>query len=371
MVEPSKKRASGPDKPNPAEDNPVPKGSRSLRDKALSVNAGADALLGLLSEDTEDSSEEEGSLESNEDLSTAADGIEEVEDLDDDDAEFEDDEEFEEDDEELLEEEELEDDESLYEVVVDGETLEVPLSELIAGYSRHADYTRKTQELAKHREELQQVRGEYGARAEAYGQRLDLLEEALAEQYPQEPDWDRIRAERPEEYPQLWADWQQQQQKLNAIQQERERVRQEQFAAMQQQYQERIAQEQQLLLKAVPEWAEDENARREELGELIDYAMSEFGYTEKEAESVDDHRAILMLRKAKKFDDLMANKGKLRKKKKGAKTIKPGSRQRTSKKQRRRRREKQNSEQARERLSRSGHVRDAAAAIKSIPGLLD
>ncbi len=38
---------------------------------------------------------------------------------------------------------------------VGGEELEVPLSEALAGYQRQADYTRKTQELAEQRKEIQ------------------------------------------------------------------------------------------------------------------------------------------------------------------------------------------------------------------------
>ncbi len=40
-------------------------------------------------------------------------------------------------------------------VKVDGADVRVPLSEAIAGYSRQSDYTRKTQELAQQRQELQ------------------------------------------------------------------------------------------------------------------------------------------------------------------------------------------------------------------------
>jgi hypothetical protein len=40
-------------------------------------------------------------------------------------------------------------------VKVDGEEVRVPLSEAVAGYSRQADYTRKTQELASQKQELQ------------------------------------------------------------------------------------------------------------------------------------------------------------------------------------------------------------------------
>ena len=40
-------------------------------------------------------------------------------------------------------------------VKVDGQDVKVPLSEAVAGYSRQADYTRKTQELAEQRQQLQ------------------------------------------------------------------------------------------------------------------------------------------------------------------------------------------------------------------------
>jgi hypothetical protein len=40
-------------------------------------------------------------------------------------------------------------------VKVDGEDLEVPLTEALSGYQRQADYTRKTQELAQQRQEIE------------------------------------------------------------------------------------------------------------------------------------------------------------------------------------------------------------------------
>jgi len=43
----------------------------------------------------------------------------------------------------------------LTKVVVDGEEIEVPVAELLGGYSRTADYTRKSQQLAAQRQELQ------------------------------------------------------------------------------------------------------------------------------------------------------------------------------------------------------------------------
>lgn len=40
-------------------------------------------------------------------------------------------------------------------IKVDGEEVEVPLKEALAGYQRQADYTRKTQELSKQKQEIQ------------------------------------------------------------------------------------------------------------------------------------------------------------------------------------------------------------------------
>ena len=40
-------------------------------------------------------------------------------------------------------------------VKLDGEELQIPLSEAIAGYQRQADYTRKTQELSQQREKIE------------------------------------------------------------------------------------------------------------------------------------------------------------------------------------------------------------------------
>jgi len=60
-------------------------------------------------------------------------------------------------------------------VKVDGEDVRVPLSEAVAGYSRHADYTRKTQELAQQRQELQWANAIRMALENNPSQTIDLL----------------------------------------------------------------------------------------------------------------------------------------------------------------------------------------------------
>jgi exonuclease VII small subunit len=60
-------------------------------------------------------------------------------------------------------------------VKVDGEDVRVPLNEALAGYSRQADYTRKTQELAQQRQELQWANAIREALDNNPAQTIDLL----------------------------------------------------------------------------------------------------------------------------------------------------------------------------------------------------
>lgn len=60
-------------------------------------------------------------------------------------------------------------------VKMDGEELQVPLSEAISGYQRQADYTRKTQELAQQREQLQFAANLQAALENDPAATLDLL----------------------------------------------------------------------------------------------------------------------------------------------------------------------------------------------------
>ena len=60
-------------------------------------------------------------------------------------------------------------------VKVDGEDVRVPLNEALAGYSRQADYTRKTQELAQQRQELQWANAIREALDNDPAQTIDLL----------------------------------------------------------------------------------------------------------------------------------------------------------------------------------------------------
>lgn len=268
-------------------------------------------------------------------------------------------EEYEDEEYEVEGEEDLDEADDDYEVVVNGETQRVSLEELKAGYSRHADYTRKTQELAEQRKEAAKLSEDFQTRAQEYDQRLQLVQQVLAEQAGKEPNWEQLERENPAEYARQWAKHQQHREKMMVVEQERARVQQEYLADLKRQMTEHIESEREKLWSAVPEWSNPE-ARAQELSKLSEYAQR-LGYSQEDLENTMDHRAVLMLRKAMLYDEMHSEgaKQRIRKKRKAHETLKPGAR-------RPRRKRQQRSQEAREQLRRTGNVRDAARAIETM-----
>ena len=126
-----------------------------------SIEEAHDALLGLMNPDGELLQEEEAPPTEEEESTeeTQDESLEEESE-----GESEESEEVEEDDEEEAEEsDEEEEEELLYAVKVDGEEQEVSLDELLKGYSRQSDYTRKTQDLSTERKEMESLQEKYNS----------------------------------------------------------------------------------------------------------------------------------------------------------------------------------------------------------------
>ena len=108
----------------------------------------------------------------------------------------EDDEEFDDEDEELDEEQTDVEEEALqpqtFTVKVDGQEVEVTQDELINGYSRQQDYTRKTQELSQQRKTIEQQQAELAQRDAIYSQLLPKMEAQLKGELANEPDWNTL-----------------------------------------------------------------------------------------------------------------------------------------------------------------------------------
>ena len=224
----------------------------------------------------------------------------EVDDFDEQDEELVDEEELEYDDEEDGEEEtEVEEveEQPVYRVTVDGSEIEVTQDELINGYSRQQDYTRKTQELANQRKTIEQQAQELAQRDAIYAQLLPKLEAQLQGELVNEPDWDSLYNDDPIAFVREKQLWDEKKEKLKAAEAEQQRLQQESYAQQQQLIAQQVQEGQQKILEIIPEWKNAEVAQKEKLA-IRDYGINVLGYAPQEMDAIYDYRALLGLRNA-------------------------------------------------------------------------
>jgi len=255
---------------------------------------------------------------------------------------------------ELDEDTEEQEQPQVFSVKVDGKEVEVTLDELQKGYSRTQDYTRKTQQIAEARKqteaELQAVRAE----REQYAQLLGALEAQVQQAAQPNIDWDRLYQEDPIEYVRQREVMRENKEKAEAIQSEKQRLayvsQQEQAQFMHQ----RLEHEKEALLAAIPDWKDAKKAQAEK-ALLVEFGQK-IGFTPEELKSVVDHRAVLMLRKAALYDQMMSKRGNIKPvTNNGPRPAKPGAAGRVS--------NSTESVRAQQRVAKTGRVDDAANAI--------
>lgn len=211
-----------------------------------------------------------------------------------------------------------------YRVKVDNEELEVDLDELIKGYSRTSDYTKKTQTLAEQRKQVEAERTKIEEAAklrDTYSQRLQVIEQMLSQQ-PEE-DLSALKDSDPIGYAIKVAEKMEREKQLSAVRAEREAVQAKQVAEQQERLKAHLAQESERLKAAIPDLADEvkgEVIRKE----IRDYAKSN-GWTEQELSQVYDHRAVIALYRAMQFEKLQKSKPAVQKKVSEApKSLRPG-----------------------------------------------
>jgi hypothetical protein len=202
--------------------------------------------------------------------------------------------------------------EQTYRVRVGDEEMDVPLSELTNSYMRQSDYTRKTQQVAEQRKVAEAELEAVLADRQRYADQLVALEQALSQQEPSQEYWDTLYNSDPMEYTRqrdLARDRKDATEQLKA---EQARVQQEQVAQMQAAAQKRLAEEQERLPQLIPEWLDQDVAAKEKSA-VVTYAQRQ-GYSQQELEGVSDARAVMMIRKAMLYDELMDKKSVAQKK---------------------------------------------------------
>lgn len=299
----------------------------------LSVDGAADALLGMM--DGEDSQEQPDTSPEPQ-------------------AEAEDSTEYDNDDSDGQQEEEGEQEETpRYRVKVAGEEAEVTLDELINGYQREADYTKKTQTLAEARKALDTEKASVEQAKQLrdqYSQRLQLVEQMLTQQ-PTE-NLEQLKETDPIGYAVKVAEQSQREKQLQAIQAEQYRIAQTQQAEQQDYLAKHVANESEKLAQVIPEFKDPEKGETVRK-EIRTFAKS-IGWSDQELASVYDSRAVMTLYKAMQYDKLMSKSGQVNKKvaeaprmlKTGASTQRSPDQEQTKK--------------SKQQLKRTGRVADAA-----------
>ena len=308
-------------------ENTNPQGSESL-----SVNQAANAFMSLMGRD--EGAEQGQPEEQTEELEAVEEAEEQSE----------------------YEDEPVEEVKPRYKAKVGGEEVEVELDELINGYQRSKDYTQKSQALAEQRkaidaerQHLEHVKQE----RMAYAQKLQALDSFLSQQNRGE-DLEVLKDTDPIGYAVKVAEQSQREKQLAVVRAEQQRIAQQQQAEQQQTLQNHLKAESEKLASVIPELNTPKgDAIRKEIRE---YAKS-VGWSDQELSSVYDHRAVLTLYKAMKFEQLQKGKPEtLKKVQQAPKMLKPGTSTPSTK--------SSQDKQVMQRLRQTGKVRDAAAAFE-------
>ena len=325
--------------------------SGSVQAGPMSVADAASALDQMMAPDEGQSQEvDETQLSSGEELEDAA-SVDEELDVQDDESSDETTEEQSEDSDESEEEEQPQ----VFTVKVDGKEVEVTLDELQKGYSRTQDYTRKTQQIAETRKQVEAEAAAIRAEREQYAQLLGALQQQIESANEQPVDWERLYAEDPIEWVRQRELARDKEEKKLAIQSEQQRLAQ---LTQQQQAEElkaTLAQQQAALIQAVPEWKDEKKAKAEK-ALLIEFGQKA-GYSDEELKNVIDHRAVVVLRKAALYDQMMSKRKDIKPVvNNGPRPVKPSAAGRVS--------STTEATRAKQRLARTGRVDDAASAIE-------
>lgn len=277
--------------------------------------------------------------------------------------------EYESDEEEYVDSEEVDDEntdtdesqeEQLYSVKVDGTEEDVTLDELIKGYSRQSDYSRKTNQLSQDRKAFEVEQSGVQAERSKYAELLPVLEQALLDldKVDVKPNFDEMIKRDPQKGMVAEREWKlrndKRQDRLKALAAEREQFTSSQLQREQTEFQQYLAQQQARLPELIPRWADDKVAATER--EKIAKWVVEKGYlSDEEVGTVSSAGAVALMQMAYSYDQGQTKAKTSRKKRTTKRSIKPGSANQNP--------PNRTGRQMRENLRKSGSTKDAEKII--------
>jgi hypothetical protein len=243
--------------------------------------------------------------------------------------------------------------EPAYTVKVDGNEMEVTLNELLRGYQREADYTRKTSELSleksKYNDLLQQSQSEINQKLSKLNELTGMAQQELQREYSN-IDFEKLYEDDPVEAAKL-------EHKMRKRAENLQQIQEETRANQMQEFQKYIQEQQNKVAQLIPEFNDPAKASKIK-SDMRNY-LTKLGYKDQEINSVYDSRQVVLIKDAMAYDKLKKSNVKVTKKVAQApKVVKPGVAKTKADEARRQRQEKLN------RLKKSGRVKDAAKLFK-------
>lgn len=240
-----------------------------------------------------------------------------------------------------------------------GEEKEVTFDELVDGFQKGLDYTKKSQSLAEQRKavEAERIAIEQAKQArDAYSQRLSLIDEFLSKQNNGE-DLNALKDVDPLGYAFKVAERTEREKQLAMLQAERQRIAQQQYAEQQAVLQQRLHEEAKRVAEVIPEYGDAKKSN--EVKQTIRAFAKEVGFTDEELAQAYDSRQVHVLWMASQYAKLQKQKPELTKKMQSApKMLSPGvaANQRNA--------ADESTKKAQLQLRKTGKVSDAAALFE-------
>ena len=240
-----------------------------------------------------------------------------------------------------------------YTVKVDGSEMEVTLDELLRGYQREADYTRKTSELSleksRHNDMMQQSQSEINQKLSKLTELTSAAQQELQTEYSN-IDFEKLYEDDPVEASRLEHKMRKRAENLQRIQEETRNNQMNEFQKYLQEEQAKVA-------TLIPEFSDPAKASRIK-SEMRTY-LTKLGYNNNEIASVYDSRQVMLIKDAMAYDKLKKSNVKVTKKvAKAPKVVKPGVSKTKAEQASKQRRDKLNH------LKKTGSVRSAAKVFR-------
>jgi len=190
-------------------------------------------------------------------------------------------------------------------VKINGEEMEVSLSDLTSGYQMEQDYRRKTTELGEQRRGFETEKEQAVSQIQSKFQEAEALSATLEKQLMGEyngVDWNQLELQDREEWLVQRQKYGERAQQLETtktqIQSELQQRNEQLQAKQQEEFQSHLVQENEKLLQAIPAWSDD-NVRSEEVAAMTGY-LKEYGFSDEEANQISDHRIMRLINDAYK-----------------------------------------------------------------------